>query len=78
MDCEARGSYTCFYLGVVSEVKVLGQAGWYRGVKDKSKSIFSGVLLGFYYKLNFFIVYSLCLISYKVHLCSFFVSIIYF
>ena len=47
-----------FLLDIVSKVKVLGWASWYKGVKDKSKSISSGVLLGFYYELNFFIVYS--------------------
>ena len=36
----------------------MGQASQYREVKDKGKSISSGILLGFYYKLNFFIVYS--------------------
>jgi hypothetical protein len=58
LDCEARGSYTYFYLGIISEVKVLGQAGQYKGVKDKGKSVSSSILLGFYYELNFFIVYS--------------------
>ena len=58
MDCEVRGSYTCSCLGVVSEVKVLGRAGRYRGVKDEGKSVFNSVLLRFYRKLNFFIVYS--------------------
>jgi hypothetical protein len=58
LNCEVRGSYTCSYLGVVSEVKVLGQAGWYRGVKDKDKNVSSSVLLGFHYELNFFIVCS--------------------
>ena len=75
MDCKVRGFYTCSYLGVVSEVKVLGQAGRYRGVEDESKSVFSSILLGFHCKLNFFIVYSWYLISYKVHLYSSFTLI---
>ena len=58
MNYKVRDSYTCSYLGVVFKVKVLGWAGRYRGVKDKSKSIFSNILLRFYYKLNFFIVYN--------------------
>ena len=77
LDYKVRGSYTCSRLGIVSEVKVLGRAGRYRGVKDKGKSISNSVLLRFHYKLNFFIVYSWCLISYKVHLYSSFASIIY-
>ena len=77
MDCKVRGSYTCFYLGIVSKVKVLGQAGRYKGVKDKGKSVFSSILLRFYCKLNFFIVYSWYLISYRVYLCSSFALIIY-
>ena len=32
--------------------------GRYRGVEDEGKSISSGVLLGFHYKLSFFIVCS--------------------
>ena len=58
LNCKVRGSYTCFHLGVVFKVKVLGWAGWYKGVKNESKSVSSGILLGFYCKLNFFIVYS--------------------
>ena len=58
LNYKIRGFYTYSYLGVVSKVKVLGQAGRYRGVKDKGKSISNSVLLEFYYKLNFFIVYS--------------------
>ena len=58
MDYKIRGSYTCSYSGIVSEVKVLSQAGRYRGVKDENKSISSSILFEFYYKLNFFIVYS--------------------
>ena len=58
MDCKAKGFYTYFYLGIVSKVKVLGQASWYRGVKDKGRSVSSNILFGFHYKLNFFIVYS--------------------
>ena len=56
MDCKTRGSYTYFYLDIVSKVKVLSQASRYKEVKDKGKNIFSSILLGFYYKLNFFIV----------------------
>ena len=52
------GFCTCSHLSIVSEVKVLGQAGRYKGVKDKGKSISSNILLGFHYKLNFFIIYS--------------------
>jgi hypothetical protein len=77
LDCEIRGSCTCSHSGIVSKVKVLDRAGQYKGVKDKGKSVSSGVLLGFHYKLNFFIVCSWCLISYRVHLCSSFVLIIY-
>jgi hypothetical protein len=75
LDCEARGSYTYSHSGIVSEVKVLSQAGWYRGVKDKGRSISNSVLLGFHRKLNFFIVCSWYSISYKVYLYSSFVSI---
>ena len=58
MDCKVRGPYTYFYLGVVSEVKVLSQASRYRGVKNKGRSVSSSILLRFYCELNFFIVYS--------------------
>ena len=58
MNCKVRGSCTYSYSGVVSEVEVMGRANQYRGVKNEGKSISSGVLLKFYYKLNFFIVYS--------------------
>jgi hypothetical protein len=58
LDCEVRGSYTYSCSGIVSKIKVLGRASRYRGVKDKGKSVSSSVLLGFHYKLNFFIVYS--------------------
>ena len=75
MDCEARGFYTYFYLGVVSEVKVLSQAGRYRGVKDEGRSVFNSILFGFHCELNFFIVYSWYLISYGVYLYSSFALI---
>ena len=58
MNYETRGSYTYSHLGVVSEVKILGQAGRYKGVKDKSRSVSSSILFGFHRELNFFIVYS--------------------
>jgi hypothetical protein len=77
LNCEVRGSYTYSYSGVVSEVKVLNRAGQYRGVEDEGRSVSSSVLLGFHCKLNFFIVCSWCLISYKVYLCSSFALIIY-
>ena len=57
LDYEVRGSYTYSYLGIVFKVKVLGRASWYRGVKNKGKSVSSSVLLGFHCELNFFIVY---------------------
>ena len=58
MDYKIRGFYIYFYLGIVSKVKVLGRASWYKGVKDKSKSISNNILLGFYCELNFFIIYN--------------------
>ena len=58
MNCKVRGSYTYFHSSVVSEVEVMGQASRYKGVEDEGKSISNSVLLGFYCKLNFFIVYS--------------------
>ena len=58
MDCKVRDFYTYFYLSIVSEVKVLGQASWYKGVKDKGKSISNNILLRFHCELNFFIVCS--------------------
>ena len=58
MDCKVKGSYTYFYLDIVFKVKVLGWAGQYREIKDKNKSISSNILLKFYYKLNFFIIYN--------------------
>jgi hypothetical protein len=36
----------------------MGRIGWYKGVKNKGKSVSSSVLFRFYYKLNFFIVYN--------------------
>jgi hypothetical protein len=75
LNYKVRGSYTCSCLSIVFKVKVLGRASWYRGVKDEGKSVSSSVLLRFYHELNFFIVCSWYLISYKVYLYFSFMSI---
>ena len=65
--------YFIYIPSPIIEVKVLCTSSCDTGAIEL-KHVFIGVLFRFYYKLNFFIVYSWCLISYKVYSYSFFIE----
>ena len=78
IDCKGRGYKEVIYLRVADisctrGVRESMGLSYRRPCGGVPWHVSYSVLLGFYYKLSFFIVYSWCLISYRVYLCSFFI-----